>query len=255
MDAAAGPTVSLASFFFVPVAVVSWFAGSARGGALAVLAAAAVAAKAAGQEPAVVVLSSGFHAAAGVALAALVSGLNRAFSDTRTDAVTGLASEDVFKEVLGLELRRSRRYHRPFTVVGLDVDGFRAVNERFGHSVGDALLRSVASLLRRSVRATDLVCRLGDDDFVVLLPETGNEAAGGALRKIAGVLEAAAAKTPWAATFSLGAVTFAEAPETAQAVLERVEGVTLMAKQGEARLTRTCWAAEPAATPEAAATA
>jgi diguanylate cyclase (GGDEF)-like protein len=89
-----------------------------------------------------------------------------------TDALTGLANRRAFLDRLASEVARSRRTERVVSVVVLDLDGFRIINDVHGHQTGDGLLVQVAQTLARSIRASDLVARLGSDEFGLLLPET-----------------------------------------------------------------------------------
>jgi diguanylate cyclase (GGDEF)-like protein len=89
------------------------------------------------------------------------------------DAVTGVGNRRLLGQRLEAELARHRRHRRPLTVVVLDLDGFKRVNDRFGHPVGDEVLRDVAQALQRAVRTEDVVARAGGDEFWVLAPETG----------------------------------------------------------------------------------
>jgi len=90
----------------------------------------------------------------------------------RTDALTGLPNRRDMLDKLEQERVRYERNRLPFTVAMIDLDRFKAVNDRNGHDGGDALLKSVASLLRSSVRAQDQVGRWGGDEFLILFPET-----------------------------------------------------------------------------------
>lgn len=112
---------------------------------------------------------------------------------SRTDHLTGLANRAHLDERLGDEVRRSARYATPLTVLMLDLDRFKQVNDRFTHVVGDQVLRAVAGVLRDHVRASDLVARYGGEEFAVVLPETGLAAALSAVAKLA----AALAAHPW----------------------------------------------------------
>jgi diguanylate cyclase (GGDEF)-like protein len=93
------------------------------------------------------------------------------------DALTGLANRRVFEREIAAESARFDRYGRPVSLVVLDVDHFKSVNDRFGHEAGDAVLRAVATTLRAGVRDADTVTRLGGEEFAVLLPETTLDAA------------------------------------------------------------------------------
>lgn len=94
-----------------------------------------------------------------------------------TDELTGLANRRRFLEVLRSEMHRARRYGRPLTLLMVDLDRLKQINDENGHAAGDAMLRGVAQCMRSSVRDTDMPARLGGDEFAVLLPETGGDAA------------------------------------------------------------------------------
>ena len=93
------------------------------------------------------------------------------------DPLTGLANRRALDERLGYEIARHTRHGESFAVLALDLDGFKAVNDRFGHDAGDELLREAAAALVEVVRAQDTVVRLGGDEFCVLAPQTGQASA------------------------------------------------------------------------------
>ncbi|GHJ46899.1 hypothetical protein Cs7R123_42410 [Catellatospora sp. TT07R-123] len=109
-----------------------------------------------------------------------------------TDPLTGLHNRRFFQEMIVLEAERAVRRRSPLSLVLVDIDHFKAVNDTYGHSVGDLALTDVAQRLRRAVRASDLVCRYGGEEFVCLLP--GTDAAGAA--ELAGRLRAAVSSAP-----------------------------------------------------------
>lgn len=95
---------------------------------------------------------------------------------SRHDGLTGLYNRQTFVQLTGQELARARRQGTGTTLLVLDLDFFKRVNDSYGHPGGDAVLRHVAHLLSTTVRSTDLVGRLGGEEFMVLLPGTPQEA-------------------------------------------------------------------------------
>lgn len=89
------------------------------------------------------------------------------------DELTGLYNRRYMTDRLDKEISLCRRYGRRFSLFYLDLDGFKQVNDRFGHDAGDKVLREVGGWLRANVRGEDIPARLGGDEFVVLLPDTG----------------------------------------------------------------------------------
>lgn len=95
----------------------------------------------------------------------------------RLDPLTGLCNRRALDDRLAYEVARHRRHGRSFALMALDLNDFKSINERFGHSGGDELLRDVGLALRAAVREQDTVARLGGDEFCVLAPETDREEA------------------------------------------------------------------------------
>jgi diguanylate cyclase (GGDEF)-like protein len=106
------------------------------------------------------------------------------------DPLTGVKNRRAVLELAEREQARARRHHAPFSVLFIDVDHFKAINDRHGHRVGDQALVSLAATLGRVLRRTDTVGRVGGDEFLVLLPHTGPRAAARVARSLAALCAA-----------------------------------------------------------------
>ena len=151
-----------------------------------------------------------------------------------SDPLTGVANRRSLLARIDYEIARHSRGRRSFAVLMLDLDGFKLLNDRFGHPAGDDLLREVAAALVRAVRDQDTVARVGGDEFCVLAPETD---AAGADRLIARV-DASVARVVAgvdALGASAGAAIFPDDGTTAGGLLEAADQCLLGAK----RQTRT----------------
>jgi diguanylate cyclase (GGDEF)-like protein/PAS domain S-box-containing protein len=100
------------------------------------------------------------------------------------DTLTGLDNRQRFESELARIVDENRRYRRRFALLALDLDGFKTVNDRFGHPVGDELLARISGLLRHSVRDSDIVARVGGDEFAIILHETGQAEAIAVAEKV-----------------------------------------------------------------------
>ncbi|MDH5299829.1 MAG: diguanylate cyclase [Gammaproteobacteria bacterium] len=101
------------------------------------------------------------------------------------DSLTGLFDRPQFHDVVGMEVHRAKRYDRPFSVLFFDINEFRAVNESYGHLVGDSVLCSVAMQISGAIRPTDTAARYGGDEFAVVLSETDAQGAQETAARIA----------------------------------------------------------------------
>lgn len=106
-----------------------------------------------------------------------------------TDGLTGLCNRKWFNEVIETEIGRALRYKRPLAMILMDLDHFKAINDKFGHPVGDKVLIAVAGMIGSSVRRGDVAARVGGEEFAILLPETNIEAAALMAERIRASLE------------------------------------------------------------------
>ncbi len=163
-----------------------------------------------------------FAARAGAALynAYLYQLLRR---EARTDALTGLPNRRAVDEALEQEWKRAQRYHHPFSIVMLDLNHFKRINDQFGHQKGDLALQHAATLLKQNLRETDFVGRYGGDEFLIILPESTREDARTVMDKVT----EAAARAAWDflapnfhLTLTYGIATY---PEDGQEVYDLVD--------------------------------
>jgi diguanylate cyclase (GGDEF)-like protein len=92
-----------------------------------------------------------------------------------TDALTGLFNQRFFQETLRREVTRAHRYQRKLTLIVFDLDDFKSINDQVGHLAGDRVLAQAADRLREAVRSVDVACRIGGDEFAVIMPESSAE--------------------------------------------------------------------------------
>lgn len=97
--------------------------------------------------------------------------------ESLTDVLTNLPNRRYFDRRLAEECERSKRYGHPFSLLMIDLDGFKAINDCFGHAIGDSVIQQVSTALTRVIRSSDMVARFGGDEFAIILPEADRQAA------------------------------------------------------------------------------
>jgi diguanylate cyclase (GGDEF)-like protein len=237
-DFRTGTEIAFSVFYFIPIAAAAYFAGLRAGLFVAVVSGLIwmVADVLGGHTYSNVLLgiwNTLNRLISFVILAVLLGALRKAYDDQRelahSDPLTGARNRRQFLERVEVELGRARLRH-PLTIVHFDLDGFKAINDRLGHSEGDAVLRAAAEATGYGLRATDTVARLGGDEFAVLLPETGAVAARATVEKIQTALEDEMRKHEWPVTFSLGVLTCVDPPANSDELIRLVDALTYAAK-------------------------
>jgi len=232
--------LSLSILYLVPILLVAHTAG--RGPGVVLAAASALAWLAVDQttgpvrfSAAILVWNLGLRLGLFLATALLLTTLNGALERerdlARRDVLTGLHNARSFWERADLELARAGRYVHPFTVAYIDLDNFKLVNDRGGHSAGDRLLRLVARTTQSRLRQTDVVARLGGDEFALLLPETSYEAAEVVLGTLRDLLREALRQQEFPVTFSIGAVTFQRPPQSVEELIRTADHLMYSVKR------------------------
>lgn len=235
-----GGDLSFLIFYLVPVSMVTWFVGRKAGFFISTVSAVIwmisdVTGVSSYQHPVIsywnAIVKVGFFFVFTYILAALKEVYDQEKTRSRTDYLTGIANRRFFFEQAEIELKRARRYNHPLTVVYIDVDDFKRVNDRFGHDVGDAVLCVAAGTVNDHLRLIDVVARLGGDEFAILLPETGYDASRRVIDKLQEGLRGRMQKEGWPITFSIGAVSYVKAPESIDEMLKRADSLMYSVKK------------------------
>jgi diguanylate cyclase (GGDEF)-like protein len=159
-----------------------------------------------------------------------LSALSVSLEWAQTDYLTGLLNLRGFHDLAIKELHQSRRNGRGYSLAYLDIDDFKLINDKLGHNAGDSLLRLLGDTLRKATRKSDIVARTGGDEFAIWLADAEYGVAASALRNIQESLRAAAARSGWTVTFSVGLATFQKAPESVADSVAQADSLMYAAK-------------------------
>ena len=160
--------------------------------------------------------------------------LNRALQReqelARMDFLTGVLNARFFHELAQMEIDRSVRYKRPFTIAFIDIDNFKTINDTFGHTTGDVVLRAIAMNMKTNLRRTDIVARVGGDEFVVILPETDENTSPVVISNMQAALLKEMNENGWSVTFSIGVLTLTAPQLSVDEILGRADQLMYMVK-------------------------
>jgi diguanylate cyclase (GGDEF)-like protein len=149
------------------------------------------------------------------------------------DGLTGVLNRRRFLEIAAEELERARRYERPLSVIAIDLDHFKDVNDRLGHAAGDDVLVALARTLQEQTRRQDAVGRLGGEEFAIILPETPSETARTLAERMCAHLRSVPVTTSGevlTVTASLGVAEVAPTDRVVEEVLQRADQALYRAK-------------------------
>lgn len=247
--------VSLAPLLPV-VLIVSWYLGMAFGVGMAIFVVCAwLVPDLVGSTPdlphVVAIINAAVRACVLGLVAVLVAALHAAYRRQQelatNDGLTGLSNRRHFMSVADAERQRGMRLGHPVTIAFFDLDGFKGVNDRFGHAEGDEVLRLVGRFLRRRMRRIDCAARLGGDEFALLLPETGEEDGLQAVTDIWQGAVAALADRRYPVGISAGLVTFTQMPSSVDDMVHAADAMMYSAKRkGGSRLEHAASTLPPA---------
>jgi diguanylate cyclase (GGDEF)-like protein len=162
------------------------------------------------------------------------------------DFLTGLANRVELLERLKIEQGRSERSGRPFSLLFIDIDEFKSINDTYGHKGGDEALKVLAEVLRKCCRKVDVPVRLGGDEFVVLLPDTDEQSSTHVVKRIERSVALAFERQPWRLTVSIGKMTSVGKSHDADSVIHIADEDMYQAKKMKEEMqTRTPGAVSP----------
>lgn len=240
LDFLTGYEFAFSLFYLIPISLVTWLTGRRLGIVASLVSAAAwlisdVAAGNPYSHPAIYAWNTFMGFGFFVIIALLLSSLRRALEHerelARTDYLTGAMNSRFFFDLLQTEINRSQRYKNPFTIAYIDMDNFKTVNDEFGHTTGDQVLRFVVDQVRKHLRKTDVVARLGGDEFALLLPETNQESAQVVLSKLQSDILAGMQQSNWPVTLSIGVLTCIDAPQATDDIVRTVDDLMYSVKR------------------------
>jgi diguanylate cyclase (GGDEF)-like protein len=234
-----GPEFALSLFYLFPIILGTWYVGQWAGILLSLASAfswlmADLAMTRAFSSTLIPFLNESFRLLVFLIITFMLVKLKNAIDThkalSRTDSLTLVHNRRAFQDLADLELTKARRSKKPLSVLYIDIDNFKKINDRFGHRIGDTLLRSVAKTIKSNIRAVDILARLGGDEFGILLAETGSGAVARVASKLKEKLLGLMQDYRWPVTFSIGVVTFENPPDSVDHLIDAADAQMYFAK-------------------------
>ena len=239
LDYLTGDSPVFSFFYLIPIYFVAWYLGSVAGVAFSFACYLSLS-----------FVDGGFRMAAAlqflrnpanisalaffVVTAVILSRLKTAYVRERSlsshDYLTGVFNRREFFNLAEVERLRALRYGRAMTLVFIDLDNFKNVNDHFGHAAGDAMLSTVARTIKSCIRATDIIARLGGDEFILLLEETDSDNAHVIVSKLREGLNEQIAQSSCSVTASMGVVTFVVPPASVDEMVRKADELMYASK-------------------------
>jgi diguanylate cyclase (GGDEF)-like protein len=237
VDYATGAELAFSIFYLFPVGLAAWYLGWEAGVSLSILSALAwyiadtLTRTVPYENPFIPAWNTGVRLMSFLIVTVLInvlrSTLEREALNARIDSLTGAPNTRAFYEAAGIQISLLKRYNRPFSILYLDIDNFKELNDTRGHSAGDSALRVVTLTLKQVLRTGDTIARLGGDEFAILLAEADARAA-----EIVSTRIQSAIRSKLTLTCSIGALTCVAPPASVDELVRKVDHLMYEAKRG-----------------------
>ncbi len=233
------PELSLSIFYIFPISIAAWFIGMWAGILLSLFSALGwlisdILFISSSTVSLILYYNESFRFIVFLFIVFIVSKLHLLYETQKelsiTDQLTGIINRRGFIILAKTELERSRRYRKPLSVLYFDLDNFKTVNDNFGHAVGDELLGKVVKTVKDNIRTFDIFSRLGGDEFIILLPETGAESARSVADKLKNVVYEKMKYYNWPVSISIGLAIYNKLPINVDELIKMSDQLMYTAK-------------------------
>lgn len=234
IDYITGFELSFSFFYLIPVTMIAWAVGRNAGLTFSVLSASVwlISNILSGQSFSNgfigvwnTLIRFGFYAVVTV----LVTELRHALEEERllanTDPLTGALNRRSFNEAAEKRMIVSEVNRHPYTLVYIDIDNFKTINDKFGHAIGDLVLKTVVDTILKQIRNTDFLARLGGDEFAILLSDIDQKNAQLIVQRLQSALLEKMKINEWASTFSIGVLTVLSMPESVDKLVSMTDAL------------------------------
>lgn len=238
-DLSTGNQISFTIFYIMPVALVTWFIGWRSGVIISFLCSAAwfYADQRVGIRYGyyIIPLWNGIVSAIFFMLFVyLMTLLKRELDRQKTlameDFLTKASNARAFFRYAEMEISRMKRHGTPFSLMYFDLDNFKNINDTLGHNEGDKVLVATANVIRKNIRLTDAIARMGGDEFAILLPDMNADSAVPLVKHVRHVFDAEMKANNWKTTFSAGVVTYKKPPENVEQMIKLADNLMYTVK-------------------------
>ena len=240
LDYFTGFEISFSFFYLIPIAIAAIYAGYRNGMIVTAMSVFiwAVSNRLAGESYSsewIRYWNAGIRLVAFSAIAYILHQLNLSIQHqrllARTDFLTGINNSREFYRLANIEVQRARQYRQPFGIAFLDLDNFKDVNDRYGHSAGDEVLRLVTQVVASVIRKGDLFARVGGDEFVLILPDTNSLTIRVVVEKVRRSIESELRAADRRVTVSMGAISYVYPPASVDEMIKKADQLMYEAKK------------------------